>query len=260
MTCEPASSPREWDSLSSGEVHVWGASLVQPASVLRQLREVLDEEEKRRADRFKFEKGQRQFTVGRGLLRLLLGKYLRTDPAGIGFRYNPHGKPELSAGFDGSRLKFNLSHSGEVVLYALSLGRELGVDVETVRPDFATDGIAERFFAPAERIKLRTLDQDARIQAFFSCWTRKEAFIKARGKGMAIPLDAFEVTLKPDEPAAVLATYDDPDEAQRWSLYELDPGPGYLASLAVAGDTCRVSHRPLEIPLLLDRSQTNDAT
>ncbi|WP_422925600.1 4'-phosphopantetheinyl transferase family protein [Singulisphaera sp. PoT] len=255
---EERPSPRRlWDDLNPGDVHVWAASLVQPPSVLSQLRRVLDDDEKARADRFKFERGQRQFTVGRGLLRLLVGYYLALDPTRVAFRYNAYGKPELD--LEGRGLKFNLSHSGELVFYAVSLDREVGVDVETIRPEFASEAIAERFFSAAERARLRALDLDVRTQAFFTCWTRKEAFIKARGKGMAIPLDAFEVTLEPDLPPAIVATYDDPDEAKRWSLYELDPGAGYVAALAAAGESCRVHQRDLPLSAFLNLDPPNDA-
>jgi len=238
--------------LAQGEVHVWAASLVQSASILGLLRGVLNDEEKRRADRFSFEKGRRQFTVARGLLRILLGNYLSTDPRHIDFRYNPYGKPELAHDSGAGGVRFNLSHSGEVVLFAVSLDREVGVDVETIRPEFATEAIAERFFSPAERARLRALDPGLRTRAFFTCWTRKEAFIKARGKGMAIPLDAFEVTLEPNLPAVVVATYDDPEEAKRWSLHELNAEPGYVAALAVAGAPSPIRHRSLPLPTFLD--------
>lgn len=230
--------------LGHHEVHVWSASLEQPPGVQARLRELLNDEERRRADRFSIEKGKRQYTVGRGLLRIILGHYLALDPRLLAFRYNPYGKPELDSGEDEAPLRFNLSHSGTVVLYAVSRDRDVGVDLETIRPDFATDGVAERFFAPGERARLRGLDPDVRTQAFFTCWTRKEAFIKARGRGLSIPLDAFEVSLTPDALPEILATHDDPDEARRWSLYELEPGPGYVGALAVAGERCPVSYGP----------------
>jgi 4'-phosphopantetheinyl transferase len=235
------------------EVHVWSASLLQPEEVLESLRTLLDDEERRRADRFSFEKGRRQFTVGRGLLRIILGRYLATDPSRLRFRYNPYGKPELEG--ESGTLTFNLSHSGEIVLYAVGRGRPLGVDVETIRPDFATDGVAERFFSPGEVAVLRRLSPEVRTKAFFDCWTRKEAYIKAQGKGMSIPLDAFEVSLAPGAPAALLATRDDPDEAARWSLYELSPGPGYVGALAVAGGRCamRFADWPIDSELLRSR-------
>lgn len=234
--------PPRAETLGRGEVHVWRTSLEQPEPVLARLREILDDDERRRADRFSFEKGRRQFTVGRGLLRVLLGHYLAVGPAGLRFCYNPYGKPELVRDLGGDTLKFNLSHSGDLVFYAVSRDRELGVDVETIRPDFASEAIAERFFSPGERVALRGVRPELRARAFFACWTRKEAYIKAKGKGLSIALDSFEVSLEPERPPALIATLDDPDEAGRWSLHELDPGPGYAAALAVEGARCTLRY------------------
>jgi 4'-phosphopantetheinyl transferase len=228
--------------LDSGEVHVWCATLEPGEEAVARLRGVLDEDECRRADRFTFEAGRRQYTVGRGLLRVILGHYLAVEPTALRFRYNPYGKPELAPGLECGTLKFNLSHSGALVLYAVSRAREVGIDVETIRPEFATEGIAERFFAAGERATLRDLPPESRTHAFFTCWTRKEAFIKARGQGLSIPLDAFEVSLVPGAPPAILATHDDPEEAGRWSLHELSPGAGYVAAVAVAGGGHRIRY------------------
>lgn len=238
---------RVQEPLDRDEVHVWVASLNQPEDEVARLRTLLDEAELKRADRFSFAKGRRQFTVARGLLRILLGRYLRIEPTQVEFAYNPYGKPALALtegkGEGPDAVCFNISHSGELVLLAMARGREVGVDVETIRPDFAADAIAARFFAPAELESLRALAPEARTQAFFTCWTRKEAYIKARGKGLSIGLDSFEVSLAPGARAALLVTHDDPEEAARWSLHELEPGPGYAGALAVAGDGCRIQVR-----------------
>jgi 4'-phosphopantetheinyl transferase len=231
------------EPLPLGEVHVWTASLEQPAETVARLRALLNDDERARADRFLFEKGRTQFTVGRGVLRLLVGRYLGVRPEEVRFAYNAYGKPMLGGVGPEASLRFNLSHSGSLVLYALAQGREVGIDVETIRPDFAADNIAQRFFAPAEVAALRALPEAARTTGFFTCWTRKEAFIKARGKGLSIPLDAFEVSLAPGARAEVLVTHDDPDEAGRWTLHDLQPGPGYAGALAVAGEGCRPRHR-----------------
>jgi 4'-phosphopantetheinyl transferase len=226
--------------LEPDEVHVWSASLEQDEPTLLRLRAVLDDDERRRADRYMFEKGRRQSVVARGLLRIILGEYLACDPSALRFRYNGYGKPELDRTANDPDWTFNLSHSGSVVLYAVSRGRDLGVDVETVRPDFATQEIAERFFAPREVAALRAVPVAIRPEAFFHCWTRKEAYIKAQGKGLSIALDSFEVSLAPGARAELLATHDDPREADRWTLHELAPGPGYVGALAVAGSPCRL--------------------
>jgi len=249
MTGETEPRPKR-TILEPDEVHVWVASLNQHEEEIAAFRALLNADELVRADRFTFAKGRRQFTVARGLLRMLLGQYLDTDPTQIEFNYNSYGKPGLAGDRAEQGLQFNLSHSGELVLYALAHGREVGIDVETIRPDFAADAIAARFFAPAERDALKALDPNVRIQAFFDCWTRKEAFIKARGKGLSIGLDTFEVSVDPASRAALLVTHDDPDEATRWALHALAPGPGYAGALAVAGGAdCRV-----EVKTWSDRS------
>jgi len=219
--------------LPADEVHVWTASRDAPDDVVGAMRGLLDEAELRRADRFVFAADRRQFAVGRGLLRTILGRYLDRDPVSIRFVTNPHGKPGLdpSSGVDPA-LQFNLAHSGSMVLYALTRGRDLGVDIEKVRPDFGGEALAGRFFAPGEVAALRALPESDRTLAFFHGWTRKEAYIKAKGKGLAIPLDEFEVSLGP---ARLLSTMHEPGEEARWSLVELPAEPGYVAAACVEG-------------------------
>jgi 4'-phosphopantetheinyl transferase len=194
-----------------------------------------------RAARFHFVRDRRRFIVGRGLLRTLLGRYLRLAPAALRFAYTPLGKPFLIADDAPEPLCFNLSHSNELALFAFSRNRAVGVDIEHVRPVDDYEQIAARFFAPAECAQLRTLPDGQRARAFFSCWTRKEAYIKAHGVGLSLPLERFTVSIAPDEPAGLLATLDDPAEAARWSLLALPAGPDYEAALAVAGDGWQLS-------------------
>jgi 4'-phosphopantetheinyl transferase len=137
-------------------------------------------------------------------------------------------------------LSFNLTHSHQLALYAVTRRREIGVDLEYVRADFADEQIAERFFSPREVAALRTVPENLLKEAFFHCWTRKEAYVKAKGEGLSIPLDQFDVSLAPGEPALLLSTRDDPQEADRWSLQALFPGSGYVAALAVEGRTWRL--------------------
>lgn len=218
-----------------GGVHVWCAPLDPPDEVVRRYRTLLAADEGARADRFRFEQHRRQFVVARGVLRTLLGRYLVVDPRRLEFRYGSHGKPELAGALAESGIRFNVSHSGELALYAVSRGRELGVDVEHVHAmDDALD-IAERFFSAAENGVFRSLPVAAREEAFFNCWTRKEAYIKAVGEGLSFPLHAFDVSLAPGEPARLLGAVDR-EQAARWTLRELDPAPGYKAALVVEGD------------------------
>ncbi len=219
--------------LNGDEVHVWRARLDQPADRLEVLRRTLAPDEVQRGERFHFERDRRHFAAGRGILRTLLGRYLGCDPRELQFSYNPQGKPTLAG--EGADLRFNLAHSHGLALFAVCRGREVGVDLERIRPEFAGEPVARRFFSPREVAVLQTLPAERRHEAFFVCWTRKEAYLKATGKGLSLPLDCFDVTLAPGEPAALLATRHDPAEVQRWSMRALAPAQGYAGALAVEG-------------------------
>jgi len=192
---------------------------------------VLSADERERAARFRIERGADRYAVGRGALRMLLGRYTGTEPGALVFQYNGFGKPELT----GSDVCFNLSHSHDIALVAVARGRAVGVDVERIREQVMIDRIAERFFASGEARAVAALPPDRQVRAFFNCWTRKEAWIKARGEGLSIPLNSFEVTLAPGEPARLVATRPDEEEASRWTLRDLPCGPEFAAALAVAG-------------------------
>lgn len=223
--------------MAAGEVHVWRAALDPPAACVRGLADTLAADERARADRFVSDRDRSRYIVARGVLRAVLGRCLGLPPGALAFRYSAFGKPALTGDAAATDLRFNVSHAGGLALYAVARGREIGVDLERIRPDFATDEIARRFFSPGEVAALRALGPEHRSRAFFDCWTRKEAYIKARGEGLSRPLDRFEVSLAPGAPAALLATGEDPDEAARWSLRALCPGPGYAAALAVEGQS-----------------------
>ena len=216
------------------EVHVWRASLSVSPSQLQRLSPILSTDERQRAERFHFEKDRGEFIAGRALLRTLLGRYLHREPSQLGFHYGASGKPRL-AGEDSS-LRFNLSHSLGVALYAFGRGRELGIDVEHIRSNADAEKIAGRFFSAQEVAVFRSLPARQREKAFFDCWTRKEAYIKAKGDGLKAPLDAFSVSLSPGQPAALLNVQDDRAEVSRWSLRELEPGPGYAGAIIAQGN------------------------
>ena len=194
---------------------------------------MLSADEIARADRFVTGTLRSHFAVGRGLTRVILASYTGVAPAEIAFAYGPQGKPSLA--HPESRLRFNISHSHGVALFAVTIDRDVGVDVERVRPDISFEAIAEDFFSPEERDVLRAVPGPDKARAFFDCWTRKEAFIKARGEGLSFPLDAFDVSVHPDPPRLV-ATRPDRDEASRWSLYDLEIGaPRFVGTIAVEG-------------------------
>jgi 4'-phosphopantetheinyl transferase len=220
--------------LSGDEVHVWLASLDLEASRVKSLWRTLSADERERGLRFHFQRDREHFIVARGLLRVILGRYLNMKPSQIRFSYNRYGKPFL-AGEGGGALRFNVSHSHRLALYAMTSGREIGIDLEHIRRVLDINEIAERFFSPREVAMLLALPEPLWSEAFFNCWTRKEAYIKAKGEGLSLPLDQFDVSLAPGEPAALLYTSDDSQEASRWSLQELAPSPGYVAALVVEG-------------------------
>jgi len=222
-------------TLPDDRVHVWRAFLDAPAWYKQDLYQTLAEDERARAARFHFDKDRNHYIVARGVLRAILGGYLAVQSRQLHFEYTTHGKPSLPSEFGGGRLRFNLSHSHGLALYAMTWGRELGIDVEYLRADFAGEDIAERFFSRQEVAALRTLDPALHVEAFFNCWTRKEAYIKAIGEGLSMPLDRFDVSLIPGEPARLLHTQGDPLEASRWTMQALFPGDGYAAAVIVAG-------------------------
>jgi len=224
-------SPAEFIEPKRGEVQVWRVSLGGLPSRLESLGSILCESERARAARFHFERDRRRFITARAFLRILIGRYLRKAPSAIQFGYGPRGKPFL-VGEETVDLRFNVSHSHELALYAVTRGTEVGVDVEYSREDISAEKIARRFFSGREIAALDSLPPDQRPKAFLVCWTRKEAYIKARGEGLAVALDSFSVTIKPDEPPVIIAP-DEAQEASRWSVLALDPGPQYVAAVVV---------------------------
>ena len=222
-------------SLSSSAVHVWRASLDQSSSQLARFRNTLAADERSKADRFYFRRDRDHFIAARGILRAILGRYLNKAPEDISFSYSNHGKPALVSESGADAVRFNISHSHGTALYVVTRDREIGVDLELIRDDVEVEQIAERFFSHREIAALHALPVDLRRRAFFLCWTRKEAYIKARGEGLSLPLDQFEVSIVPGEPAALVSVEHRSSEVLRWSLRELFPAADYVAALAVEG-------------------------
>jgi 4'-phosphopantetheinyl transferase len=212
------------------EIHVWQATLDREENFLRQVEATLSLEEKARADRFHFANDRNRFVAARGLLRELLGRYLRQTPGALEFSYWQHGKPALAGREASSGLCFNLSHSEGLAVYAIAKERNLGIDVEHVRPESAGEDIAKRYFSPSEVSDLRTLPPEARVEGFFHCWTRKEAYLKATGMGLQIPLDSFSVSVLPAKPAQFLGGVE-----ARWHMDSFHPAEGYVAAVVYDG-------------------------
>lgn len=242
-------------SLKDEDVHVWRASLRQPPTAISVLKQILAPDEVSRADRYHFQKDRDRFIIARAVLRHLLASYLGQEAARLRFLTNPYGKPALDVKNAVMGLRFNLAHSRDFALFAFARHREVGADLEYIRQDFDTLQLAGEFFAPGEVLALKTLPFSLQRESFFRCWTRKEAYIKARGEGLSLPLARFEVSLHPDEPAALLKVADDAAEASRWSLRELTPAAGYMAAIAVEGHDWQLDcfHWPENWP------QTGDA-
>jgi len=233
-------SPPQNLILDLGEIHVWRVSLTQTESCLQSLQQTLSTDERTKAEGFHFPKGRSQFIVSRGALRAILSRYLNINPHILRFDYNPYGKPSLIAAQGGNTLRFNLSHSGNMALIAITKNRDIGVDIESINPNFPCQEIAEKFFSPLEKSVLLSLPAHLQPRAFFTCWTRKEAYIKAVGKGLSIPLNQFDVSFAPGEPAALLNVEENPEEASRWSLIELIPSSDMVAAVAVPGDCSKL--------------------
>lgn len=208
---------------------------------LSALARALSEDELQRAERFRFERDRTRFILCRGTLRRVLGRYLNETPERVRLRATARGKPGLAEGHEEGGLRFNLSHSGGYALVGVARGQEIGVDLERVRPVPEADQIVQRFFSQQENAAYFALPPDKRPEAFFACWTRKEACLKATGEGFFLPPDRFDVAFDPDAPARLLRIDGDPERAARWSLQALTPVDGYAAAVAVEGPCERLS-------------------
>ena len=222
-------------SLANDEVHVWHVLLDQAKSRLSKLSNIISRDERLRAERFYFERDRTRFVIARGVLRTILGQYMNIEPNHLEFSYEPQGKPTLAQITKGHPLCFNMSHSNDLALFAVTWYRKVGVDVEFVRPVPDAEAIAKRFFSPGENAALSRIPADKKLEAFFKFWTCKEAFLKAMGHGITRPMDRIEISLAPGEPARLLSVDGDLSEASRWSLWTLEPAPGYIGALAVEG-------------------------
>jgi len=229
--------------ISGREVHVWSVRTDSHDAAAR-LKWVLSPEEGKRAGRFRFDHLRDSFTLGRAVLRALLGAYLRVAPEGIRFRSGPMGKLALEPD---RGLQFNLSHSHGLASYAFTLGSEIGIDIERIRPLANYEDIARCFFGHVEVADLLSLPAPERQRAFFLCWTRKEAYLKAIGTGLATPLDRFRVTFLPGDSPSVTQSLGNPEAQQPWSLHDLALAPDYAGALAYRDD-----HRPVTVFPQLD--------
>lgn len=229
------------------QVHLWSATLDISTVEAKDLEHLLSEDEVVRAARYRFERDRRRFIAARGLLRRLLASYSGTGPRSLAFSYNRYGKPAILPSSESDVLCFNLSHAANRALFAVSWNRQVGVDIEYHRSEVDCAALSERFFSSDERAALKALPAEKQRDAFFRCWTRKEAYIKATSEGMSLPLDSFSVSLRPGEPAALLGVRNDPREHMRWAMLDVSPGEQWSAALVAEGhdwDVCRLQMFP----------------
>jgi len=222
---------------------VWSGRIAAGEDCFLALFKSLSQDETERAARLHFDKDRLSFIICRGLLRSILAGYLGLKPAEIRFEYGPQGKPSLQ----NRAMCFSVSHSEDRVLYAFCKNCELGVDLEYVRDLPDAEILAQRFFAPSEYIEFRGTTPAVRTRAFFCCWTRKEAYIKATGRGLSLPLDSFQVPILPEQPAQLRITTRPSEHLSGWSLRHLDPSPGYVGALAAPLVSFPLAHRTFEM-------------
>jgi 4'-phosphopantetheinyl transferase len=220
-------------SLGAVDVHVWAACLDAPVGIISRCASLLPPDEKERAARFRFDKHRNRFIVGRAILRSVLGQHLNCPPEQLRFVHGSHGKPALASELGSGGLHFNLAHSEDIALLAVSRVGPIGVDVEQVRPMTDADELVERFFSARENALFQELAENQKSTAFFNLWTRKEAWLKAIGEGIAHSLNRVEVTFLPDEPARLLALPNESGSNSDWALRELAPARGVVGAIAV---------------------------
>jgi 4'-phosphopantetheinyl transferase len=235
----PAPPPRDL-VFADGEVHIFCASLDLPMARVKPLAETLSEEERRRAARFVFEQDANRFMAGRGILREILGHFLHVQPSRLNFFYGVRGKPQLTAPIKGRFLHFNLAHSDSLAVYAISREHEVGVDLEHIRPICEVERIVAQFFSAGERARWLSLPDDKKTKAFFNCWTRKEALLKAGGDGLGEWLNQIEVLPISNELIEWTVSTGGLHKDKQWSLRSLTPITGYAMAVAVAGHCRRV--------------------
>lgn len=221
--------------LADSDIHVWCASLKLPPQDLDELFQLLSSDEKTRAERFYFERDRNRFIAGRGLLRTIISRYLEMEASQMEFVYGDHGKPALKLAPQNKAFEFNLSHSKDLALYIFNWNRKIGIDVEYVHPRPDVDDFARQFFSPRESAFVNALSGKQKEDAFFKIWTCKEAFLKANGNGLTLPINQVEISLEAEGLVMLKSIGGNKAQVTHWHLEIFNPVPGYQAALAVKG-------------------------
>jgi 4'-phosphopantetheinyl transferase len=226
--------------LPADDIHIWCADLDQPASLVQSLKHTLSIDERMRAERFHFEKDRKRFIARRGILRTILGRYLNAEAGRLQFNYENNGKPALTDTFGNQPIHFNTSRSESLALFAFTRNYEIGVDIECIREIPEMHQIVENFFSAGENSAFFALPDSLKKAAFFNCWTRKEAFLKATGVGLSVPLDQVEVSLVSGEPAKLITPGKKGERESQWLIQDLKASSGFAAALATRKSDGRV--------------------
>jgi len=234
------SAPEVPPPLQKKEVHVWSSGLMPSKSALLGYWEILSEVEKDRSELFRFAKDRIAYVTAKGVLRKLLGHYLDVIPSTIQFEHNSFGKPFLAEA--PHALQFNISHSGGIGLFGFAPDAEIGVDIEQVKSEIQVQKTAARFFSKNEADTILSLAKEDQVNAFFKCWTRKEAFIKGHGQGMSLPLDEFEVSVLDETLVELRRVAWDENEAKEWRLTSFDVAEGFVGAMACRTPVERVRY------------------
>jgi 4'-phosphopantetheinyl transferase len=226
--------------LSAEQVDVWRISTSLHDHGLAEFYSVLAPEQRTRAERMRVSEKRKQYVVAHGLTRMLIGQRVGADPRALEFHRGPKGKPYLGGDFAGAGIQFNMTHTSHMALVALALNREIGIDIERLRENLQWEKLAQRYFSPLEYSGYSTLPEADRLRGFFTCWTRKEAVLKAIGTGLGGGLASFDVSVDPDASPALLDNRWDGRFHGNWTLHQIQPGPGYVATLAAERDGFQV--------------------
>jgi 4'-phosphopantetheinyl transferase len=247
MTEPQTASESDWPpapehpDMAGDEIHVWCADLDKLATELPEFASPLSESERKRAARFRFDRDRNRFIVRHGVLRIILGNYLNIEPSDVAFSYESRGKPIVSVPDTALHFHFNLSHSNGLALIATTRRAALGVDIECVRILPEAEQIAAKFFSPRESAMLNAVPAEQKMEAFFHCWTRKEAYLKATGEGIADALPRIEVSLTPGQSARLLKINGGTTAASLWTLNALAPAPGFVGAVAIKAGRVRLA-------------------